>query len=97
MVTNNITNIGNVTSFMNLANESTGGWFWAGMIFMVWCVAFISMLMFGIEVALLAASFGALMFGILFVSMGLVSWTWVVIYAGVILITFFWIMYSKRE
>jgi hypothetical protein len=93
----NWTNITSPETFLQIANDNTSGYFWASMLFMLSTVLLISMLPFGFEAALLAAAFAALMVGIPMVYLGLVSWTWVVVYAGVIVTMILWIMYSQKN
>jgi len=84
-------------TFLQVANDSTGGWFWVSMLFMIVAVLLISLLPFGFEAAVLAAAFAGFMLGILLAYLGLAGWTWVVMYAGVIVAMILWIMYSQRS
>jgi len=67
------------------------------MLAMVSIVLLISMLSFGFEAALLAAAFSGLMLGIVMAYAGLVGWTWVVMYAGIVVAIILWVMYSRRD
>jgi len=94
---NNFSAVNNLTGFMNIANENTGGYFWMGILFTFMCVIFMSLIGFGVEIALLAASFVGLLAGILLVYMGLVSVTWLFMIVGILIGTLLWIIYGKRE
>jgi len=96
MVTN-WTNVTTPEQFLQIANNNTGGWFWVSMLTMLTIVLLISMLPFGFEAAVLGAAFAGLMVGILLVYLELVGWTWVAMYAGIIVFMFLWIMYSRRD
>jgi len=94
---NNFTAVNNLTGFMNIANENTGGYFWMGILFMFMSIIFMSLIGFGVEIALLAASFVGLLAGILLVYMGLVSISWLLMIVGILIGTLLWIIYGKRE
>lgn len=93
----NWSSVTNISSGLQIANSQSGGYFWTGMLFMGWCILFISMLAFGIEVALLASCFSALLVGVLMAYMGLVSWTWILMIIGTLLVTFLWIIYNQKD
>jgi len=97
MTTVNWTNVTEPIGMLQQANVTTGGWFWTGMLAMLWAILLISMLPFGFEAALLAASFGAFMVGIIMAYMGIVAWTWVVMALGMIIGMILWIMYSRND
>ena len=67
------------------------------MLFMITAVLLISMLPFGFEAALLAAAFAGLMVGIPLAYLGLVGWTWVVMFVGIIVFMILGVMYSQRD
>jgi len=93
-------NWSNVTSpetFLQIANDNTGGWFWVSMLSMVTIILLISMLPFGFEAALLGAAFAGLMLGIVMAYLHLVAWTWVVMFAGIIVLMFLWIMFGRKS
>ena len=92
----NWTNVTNPESFLQVANSNTGGWFWVSMLFMITSVLLISMLPMGFEAAILASAFAGFLLGMLLAYMGLVAWSWVAMYAGVIVITILWIMYEQN-
>lgn len=92
----NWTNITDAGSFIAIPNANTGGWFWTAMLWMIYAILMISMLPFGFEAAILGSSFACLMIGILLAYMGLAGWTWVVMFAGIIVGTFLWIMYNQK-
>jgi len=97
MATVNWTNVTTPEAFLQVANDTTGGWFWVSMLTMVTIILMISMLPFGFEAAILGAAFAGLMLGIILAYMNLVAWTWVVMYVGIIVITILWVMYSRRR
>lgn len=64
---------------------------------MIAAVMLISLLPFGFEAAVLAAAFAGFMIGIPLAYMGLVGWSWVLMYMGAIVGMILWIMYSQRD
>jgi len=92
----NWTNVTSVGELAQVPNTTTGGWFWTGMLWMIYAILLISMLPMGFEAALMASAFACLMIGILMAYMGLTAWTWVVMFAVMLVGMFIWIMYSQR-
>ena len=97
MVAINWTNITTADQVLAIANTQTGSWFWTATLFMLWGVLVISMLGFGFPVALMGASFGAFMIGLILTYLGLVGWTWTAFFMGLIIcIIFYKIMTSNN-
>ena len=92
----NWTNVTDAGSFAQLPNTTTGGWFWTAMLWMIYAILMISMLPMGMEVAVLGSAFACLMLGMVMLYMGLVSWTFVLMFAGILVAMFIWIMYEQR-
>jgi len=92
----NWSNVTDAGTFASLPNQTTGGWFWTAMLWMIYAILLISMLPMGFEAAILGSAFACLMIGIILVYLSLVSWTWVVMFAGIIIAMFIWIMYEQR-
>lgn len=84
-------------TFLQIANNNSGGWFWTSMLFMIVAVMLISLLPFGFEAALLGAAFAGFMIGILSTYLGLVAWTWTLMYAGIIIFMILWIAYARKD
>lgn len=93
----NWTGINDMNGLLGAANTNSGGWFWLGMLFMAYVVMIVSMLGFGLETAVLASSFAALIIGLILVSLGLVAWTYVAGFIGVIVLLIFWITYTRPK
>jgi len=92
----NWSDVTTVGKFANLPNEGTGDWFWTAILWMIYGILLISMLPMGFESAVLGSAFACLMIGIIMVYLGIASWTWVIMFAGILLAMFIWIMYSQR-
>lgn len=92
----NWSNVTDAGTFAQLPNETTGGWFWTAMLWMIYAIMLISMLPMGFSAAILGSAFGALMIGLIMAYMGLAGWTHVVMFAGIIVAMFIWIMYEQR-
>jgi hypothetical protein len=93
-------NWSNVTDFGQLpalANQTTGNTFWVGMLYMIWIVLILVSIGWGFEVALLTASFLAMVIGILLVYAELISWNYVLSFVGIILFLFLWIIWKSRR
>ena len=84
-------------TFLQIANNNSGDWFWTSMLFMIVAVMLISLLPFGFEAALLGAAFAGFMIGILLTYLGLVAWTWALMYAGIIIFMILWIAYARKD
>ena len=94
---NSWSNVTTVSEMLQMANNSSGGWFWTAMLYMIFVILFVSMLNFGFYVSLLGASFTSLLLGVLLVYMGLVAWTWVAFFVGLIVLMFIWIMFNNDK
>jgi len=93
----NWTSASDMGGVLKLANDNTGGFFWLGMLFMIYVVMVVSMLGFGLETAVLASSFGALIIGLIMVALGLVAWQYVAGFIGVIILLILWISYTRPK
>ena len=76
MPTINMSTVSSASDFLNAPNTSTGGYFWVSILFMITVVSMISMIGFGIEVAMLVSLFISIILGTLLVYAGLMSMTW---------------------
>jgi hypothetical protein len=90
----NVTDLGQLPSE---ANTATGGHFWLGMLFMIWAVMVMIMIGYGLEVALLTASFAGLIIGLLLSYAGLVSFNYVLVFVGILIVMFLYIVFNKRS
>jgi len=97
MTTINWTNITTAGQALAVANTQTGSWFWTATLFMIWGVMIIGMLSFGFPSAIMGASFGAFMIGILLTYMGLVNWTWTAFFMGWIIVVIFYKIMSSNN
>jgi len=88
----NITDLGQIPA---AANTASAGSFWVGMLYMIWIILIFLTVGFGFEVALLVSSFSALVLGILLVYAGLVAWEWLTVFIGVLVVMFFYIIWSR--
>lgn len=94
---NNFTAVTNVQTFLSLANDNTGGWFWLVILSMIYAVLFISLISFGMYPALISSSFVVLILGMLLAYMGLIAWVWVLFIIAVLVLTFIWVGYSSSK
>lgn len=92
----NWTNVTTWTQILQTANTNSSSWFWTLILYGVWIVILLLFSTWGFEVAMLGASFIALIFGLFLVYAGLVTWTWLLTFVGIILIMFLYIVWSKR-
>jgi hypothetical protein len=93
----NWSNVTDLSQVPGLANDVSGGSFWVGMLYMIWIILIMLMMAYGFEVAIVVASFVSLVFGLLLVYAGLVAWGWVSVFAGVLILMFFYIIYSGSK
>lgn len=90
-------NTTDLQGILQVANLSTGNWFWAVMNLLIWVVALISLLGFGFETAVLSASFLGLLVGIFLSYMDLVSWHSVLFYLGAILLMIIYSAFNRKS
>lgn len=93
-------NWSNFTDFTQLpqkANEASSSSFWPGMLMMIWVVLFLLLIGFGFEVALMVASFIALIAAILLAYAGLVAWYYIAMFAAIIVFEFIYVMYMNPK
>ena len=95
----NVTDVTTASDYLNLPNQSTGGIFWAGILFMIVIVSMISMIGFGIEVAMLVSLFIGIILGTFLVYMGVMNMTWLgaLVAAELILIIYVVIMNPRNN
>jgi len=96
-VTNNFQNATNLKDLLAIPNATTGGFFWVGMLFMMWGIIVMGLLAWGFETALLTASFVMLIAGLFLVYLELVSWTWLMTFLGIILFMIFYMVWQKNR
>jgi hypothetical protein len=83
----NWTNVTSVSQILGLPNTVTNGWFYAGVLVMIWAVIMLALLFSGFEIALLASTFIAFLLSVMLYMMGLVASWIVMVPLGVLLIT----------
>jgi len=96
-VTNNFENATNLKDLLAIPNATTGGFFWIGMLFMMWGIIVMGLLAWGFETAMLTASFVILIAGLFLVYLELVSWAWLMIFLGIILFMIFYMVWQKNK
>ena len=96
-MTNHFQNATNLKDLLAIPNATTGGFFWIGMLFMMWGIIVMAMLAFGFEVAMLTASFVMLIAGLFLVYLELISWTWLMTFLGIILFMIFYMVWQKNR
>lgn len=95
-----IINWTNITDFGDLpaaANTSSEGTFWAAMLYMCWIILILILIGNGFEVALVVASFLALIAGVLLVYGNLMSWQFVLPFIGIIISLFLYILWISPK
>ena len=93
----NWTNITTWTGILQGANINSGSWFWTLImysLFIIWLLIFSG---WGFEVALMSASFVALVFGLFLVYADLVAFRWVMTFVGIILFQFLYIAWTSKK
>lgn len=90
-------NVSDVGDLLAVANTTTGGVFWSGILTMIVLVLFMSLLAFGAETALLVSLFIGLMIGTFLLYMGLVSTLVVGVIVGLLFFSILYLMYTSRQ
>jgi hypothetical protein len=93
----NWTNITDFDQLPTAANTASGGSFWVGMFYMMWIILMFLFIGWGFEVAIIVASFVALVLGLLAVYANLFAWTHLLSVLGVILFMFLYIIWSSSK
>jgi hypothetical protein len=93
----NWTNITTPENLLQIPNANTNGGFWTVTIFMIWIILLILLSSFGFEVAILVASFLALVGSVFLLYMGLISLKIMLFFLGVILFYILYIVWSSSK
>ena len=94
----NWSNVSTIDDFIHAGNQSAGNVLGAGIVGLAFLVLLITMVgSFGWEAGLLSAGFVALILSMLFSYMGILSWTFVGMFAGLLVVMIAYIMYSGRN
>jgi len=94
------TNWSNITDFAQIpaeANNNSGGSFWVSVLFMLWIIIMMALIGYGFVTALVTSSFIALILGIILLYAGLISLKFVLVFAGILLFMFLYIMFLEKE
>lgn len=93
----NWSNMTTFGDFIHNANASAGNWLFSIIDFLVFLVLFVSLAgAFGWESALLSSGFIAVILSLLFVYMGVMSWTIAGIFVGGLLLMIMYVIWSNR-
>jgi len=79
------------------ANTASGGSFWVAMLYMLWVIFLLFFSTYGFELSILVSSFLCLIIGLLLVYAGLMAWGWCAFFVGILIIMFFYIMFSEKK
>jgi hypothetical protein len=93
----NWTGVIDPSTLLVMANTNTGGYFWLGILFMIYVVLIIAFIPFGVEASILTSSFVGLVLGIFLVYMSLIGWKWLLFFVGIILFMFIYIVWSSGK
>ena len=94
----NWSNMSTFDQFIQNANQSGAGFLFAGIDILVFLVLLITLTVtFGWEAGMLSAGFIGLILTLLFAYMGVLAWSFVGIFTGVIVIMIAYIVWSSRS
>ena len=92
----NMSNVNTLTDVLGVANQTTGGWFWAAMNLMIFLVILITLsVSFGWEAGFLSACFIGLIMSMLLLYMSLAPLWLVGFYVGGIIIMIIYIVWRN--
>ena len=77
--------ITNSTALLSTVNNSVGGWFWFGVMIMIFAVLVLAEIGWGFTVAVLGTSFLMLMVSMFMFYAGLISWSQVLFFIAIML------------
>jgi Zn-dependent protease with chaperone function len=90
--------ITNATALLQFANLQTSGYFWFGILMMLWIIILLAMLGFGVEKALMTSSFTMFVLAFLMFYAQLVGWRGVLFFISLFIGTILYIFItSYRE
>ena len=93
----NWTNVTDVQGIINAPNETTGGYFWLVVLFLVWVVLLIGLSWAGIEVALLVAGFIAIVISLMMVYMNVIAFEWSLFFIGLEIFLILYVVWSSSK
>jgi len=93
----NWTNISDLGQIPSAVNTASGGSFWAGMLYMIWAILIMLTLAYGFELAIVISSFASLIISLLLVYSGLLAWEHALVFVGIIVIMFLYIIWSSSK
>lgn len=93
----NWTNVTTWTDILKTANTNSSGWFWVFILYGIFFIALLLMSSWGFETALLASSFIGFVLGLFFAYMGLIAWTWVLVFVGLILVMILYVVWTNDK
>ena len=93
----NWTNITTPADLLAVPNANTSGSFWALSLYMIWVVMILIFSTISIEVALLTASFIALVASIFLTYAGLIAWENTLFFIGWIVFTILYVVWSTKN
>lgn len=97
MTATNWSNITSAEQILAIPNNNTSGLFWTGIVWMIFAVIAIAFAGFGLEVALLISGFVCLVASLILAIMGLVSWANFLIFVGLLLFLFIYIIWARKD
>jgi len=82
---------------LQIANANSSGFFWTGMLYMLWVILLVIFIpLGGFEAAILTSGFIGGTIGLILLYSGLISWQWFLPLPGMILFTILYIVWSSR-
>ena len=96
-VTNYFENVTTLKGLLNVPNLTTGGFAWIGLLVMAQVVILSVMLPFGFNAAILSSAFIALISGLFLTYLELISWKWLMLFLGQILLIIIYIGWQERS
>lgn len=92
----NWTAVNSVVDSLSFANDSTGGYFWFGMVVMVGLIIFVTLSSISVEIGLMTAGFICLVMSLLLVYMNLMSFQLMGVFIAVIIISIIYTTWNRR-
>jgi len=90
----NVTDFGQIPA---VANEASNNTFWVGMLYMMWVIMFLALIGYGWEVAIMVSAFASMIIGLLLVYAGLVGWTYMLTFVGIVLFMALYITWTSKH
>jgi len=95
--TNYFDGVTTLKGLLNVPNLTTGGYAYTGLLIMMQFIIFMALLPFGALAAMLTSAFICLISGMFLVFLGILSWQYLMLFLGQILLVIIYVTWQERS